>query len=133
MWWTDEDMAEFKKLTQKVERYYDQQEVLNGRCVNGKQTLNENIADLGAIACVTSLVGENEKELRLLFRQYARIRASKYTEESMIDRLNTDVHAPAKVRVNAVLSSTDAFYKAYPELKEGDGMYTAPEMRVGIW
>lgn len=133
MWWTDEDMAEFKKLTQKVERYYDQQEVLNGRCVDGKQTLNENIADLGAISCVTSLVGENEKELRLLFRQYARIWASKYTEESMIDRLNTDVHAPAKVRVNAVLSSTDAFYKAYPELKEGDGMYTAPELRVGIW
>ncbi len=51
----------------------------------------------------------------------------------MIHRLNTDVHSPAKVRVNAVLSSTEAFYKVYPDLKEGDGMYAAPEKRVKIW
>ena len=49
----------------------------------------------------------------------------------MIHRLNTDVHSPAKVRVNAVLSSTEAFYKVYPDLKEGDGMYAAPEKRAG--
>lgn len=40
---------------------------------------------------------------------------------------------PAKVRVNAVLSSTEAFYKVYPDLKEGDGMYVAPEKWVKIW
>ena len=46
--------------------------------------------------------------------------------------LNVDTHSPNKVRVNAVLSSCDAFYDTY-DIKETDGMYVAPENRVGIW
>lgn len=133
MWWTDEDLAKFEKLTRAVVSYYNEQEVLEGKHVNGSQTLNENIADLGALACVTSVAGDDTAALDRLFRQYARIWASKYTPESMIHRLNTDVHSPAQVRVNAVLSSTDAFYLVYPDLKEGDGMYVEPEKRVKIW
>lgn len=133
MWWTEEDLKKFQELTLRVTEYYNDQEAVKGRYVNGQQTLNENIADLGALACVTSIAGDDTEALDSLFRQYARIWASKYTEESMIHRLNTDVHSPAKVRVNAVLSSTEAFYKVYPDLKEGDGMYVAPEKRVKIW
>lgn len=133
MWWTEEDMTKFETLTRGVIAYYDGQEVLDGKYVNGSQTLNENIADLGALACVTAVVGDDTEALDLLFKQYARIWASKYTQESMIHRLNTDVHSPASIRVNAVLSSTDAFYRVYPDLKEGDGMYVAPEKRVKIW
>ena len=133
MWWTEDDLKKFQDLTLKVAAYYDGQEAVKGRFVNGRQTLNENIADLGALACVTSIAGDDTEALNSLFTQYARIWASKYTEESMIHRLNTDVHSPAKVRVNAVLSSTEAFYKVYPDLKEGDGMYVTPEKRVKIW
>ncbi len=133
VWWTEEDKANFKKLTDQVVAYYNGQEGFEGRRVNGTQTLNENIADLGALACVTSIAGDDADSLKLLFEQYATIWASKYTPESMIRRLNMDVHSPAKVRVNAVLSSTDAFYKAYPEVKEGDAMYVAPDKRVKIW
>lgn len=133
VWWTDEDRVSFKKLTEQVVAYYDGQEGFEGRKVNGAQTLNENIADLGALACVTSIAGDDADSLKLLFVQYATIWAAKYTPESMIQRLNTDVHSPAKVRVNAVLGATDAFYKAYPEIKEGDAMYVAPDKRVKIW
>ncbi|WP_077611870.1 M13 family metallopeptidase [Clostridium sp. Marseille-P2415] len=133
VWWTDEDRAKFKKLADQVVAYYNGQEGYEGRRVNGAQTLNENIADLGSMNCITSIVGDDVDDLKLLFVQYATIWASKYTPESMIQRLNTDVHSPARVRVNAVLSATDAFYKAYPEIKEGDAMYTAQEKRVKIW
>ncbi len=85
------------------------------------------------MACITSIVGDDAESLKLVFEQFATIWAAKYTPESMIRRLNTDVHSPAKVRVNAVLSATDAFYKAYPEIKEGDAMYVAPQKRVKIW
>lgn len=133
VWWTSEDRAKFKQLADQVVAYYDGQEGYKGRHVNGAQTLNENIADLGSMACITSIVGDDVESLKLVFEQFATIWAAKYTPESMIRRLNTDVHSPAKVRVNAVLSATDAFYKAYPEIKEGDAMYVAPEKRVKIW
>lgn len=133
MWWTEEDMAEFEGLAQNVVDYYNRQEGFEGLFVNGEQTLNENIADLGSLACVTSIVGDDPEGLKQLFGQYAAIWASKFTDESMKKRLNTDVHSPSKVRVNAVISSTDAFYQAYPEIKEGDGMYVAPEKRVKVW
>ena len=133
VWWTNEDRARFKALADRVVAYYDGQEGYKGRMVNGAQTLNENIADLGSMACITSIVGDDVEGLRQVFKQYATIWAAKYTPETMIKRLNTDVHSPARVRVNAVLSSTDAFYKAYPEIKEGDAMYVAPEKRVKIW
>lgn len=133
VWWTKEDRAKFDELAKKVEEYYSGMEGFQGRKVNGAQTLNENIADLGAMACITAIAGEKGGDLKLLFRQYAAIWASKYTPEAMLDRLNTDPHSPAKVRVNGVLSSTDAFYKMYPEIKEGDAMYVAPDKRVKIW
>lgn len=133
MWWTEEDNKKFKALTDQVVVYYDGFEGFEDRYVNGSQTLGENIADLGAISCVTDIIGDDTEQLKALFRQYAKIWAGKYTDESMILRLNTDVHSPAKVRVNAVLSSTDAFYKTYSELQEGDGMYVAPEKRVKVW
>ncbi len=50
----------------------------------------------------------------------------------MLYSLRTDTHAPNKIRVNAVLSSCDAFYETY-DIEETDAMYTAPEERVGIW
>lgn len=133
MWWTEEDLENFRALAGKVADYYDGQEGFEGRFVNGEQTLGENIADLGSLSCVTSIVGDDTDGLRALFTRFATIWASKYTDEAMIRRLNTDVHSPAKVRVNAVLRNTDAFYLAYPQLREGDKMYLAPEQRVGIW
>jgi putative endopeptidase len=46
--------------------------------------------------------------------------------------LAMDVHSPDSVRVDGILSSTDAFYTAY-DVQPGDGMYVAPEDRVRIW
>lgn len=50
----------------------------------------------------------------------------------MLYLLNTDTHAPDKIRINAMLSSCDAFYDTY-EIKKTDKMYVAPKERVGIW
>lgn len=133
VWWTDEDREKFEKLAEQVVSYYNEQEGFEGRMVNGEQTLNENIADLGAMSCVTSIVGEDEESLKKLFENYAVIWAAKYTPESMIRRLNTDTHSPARVRVNAVLGTLESFYKAYPEINEQDAMYVVPEKRVKIW
>ena len=133
VWWTDEDYQKFEEKTKAIADYYSTVPSINGKYVNGELTLTENIADLGGVAVATSLLNGDPVRLRTFFRQYATIWAEKITDEAQEQYLLTDVHSPSIVRVNEVLKNTDAFYTAYPELKEGDGMYLAPEKRVGIW
>jgi len=131
VWWTDEELAEYDKLSRSIVDYYNNYEMM-GIKVNGELTLMENIADLGAITCITSIIGDDDEMLDEAFGQMAYNWASADTESFMTYLLNTDTHSPNKIRVNAVLSSCDAFYDVY-DIQETDGMYVAPENRVGIW
>ena len=131
VWWTDKDMDEYKKMSQSIVDYYNNYEMM-GVKVNGDLTLMENIADLGAMTCITSIIGDDAKALDEAFGQMTYNWASEDTASFMMYLLNTDTHSPNKIRVNAVLSSCDAFYRIY-DIREGDGMYVAPENRVGIW
>ena len=47
-------------------------------------------------------------------------------------QLAYDVHSPEVIRVNAILSTLDCYYEVY-DVKEGDGMYIAPENRISRW
>ncbi len=131
VWWTDEELEKYNELSKSIVEYYNNYEMM-GIKVNGELTLMENIADLGAMTCVTSIIGDDAKALDEAFAQMTYNWASEDTASFMMYLLNTDTHSPNKVRVNAVLSSCDAFYKIY-DIKETDGMYVAPENRVGIW
>lgn len=131
VWWTEEEMAEYKRMSQSIIDYYSNYEMM-GVKVNGDLTLMENIADLGAMTCISSIIGNDAKALDEAFGQMTYNWASEDTASFMMYLLNTDTHSPNKVRVNAVLSSCDAFYKIY-DIKETDGMYVAPKDRVGIW
>ena len=131
VWWTQEELAEYERLSQSIVDYYNEYEVM-GVNVDGELTLMENIADLGALTCVTSIIGDDEEALDDAFGQMTYNWASEDTTSFMMYLLNTDTHSPNKVRVNAVLSSCDAFYEVY-DIEETDGMYVAPEDRVGIW
>ena len=131
VWWTEEELAEYDRMSQSIVDYYSNYEIM-GMKVNGEQTLMENIADLGAMTCITSIIGDDPYALDDAFTQMTFNWAAEDTASFMMYMLNTDTHAPDKIRVNAVLSSCDAFYEVY-DIKETDGMYVAPEDRVGIW
>ncbi len=92
----------------------------------------ENIADLGAITCISSILRNDEEALDEAFGQMTYNWAAEDTASYMMYLISTDTHALNKVRVNAILSSCEAFYDLY-DIKETDGMYVAPEERVGIW
>ena len=131
-WWTDADRAAYEARTAAIAKYYSRYEMGSLGMVNGEQTLTENIADLGAMQCLSAIIGENNTDgirqcytnLALCFRTKAR--------DNYYQRMLADVHSPIPVRVDALLSSMDAFYTAY-DVQPGDGMYVAPEDRVGIW
>lgn len=131
VWWTDEELEEYQRLSQSIIDYYSDYEMM-GIKVDGELTLGENIADLGAMTCISSILQDDEEALDEAFGQMTYNWASDDTASFMLYLLRTDTHAPNKVRVNAVLSSCEAFYEVY-DIKETDGMYVAPEDRVGIW
>ena len=128
-WWTAEDKEHFQTLASETAAYYDTMEI-DGKQINGALTVSENIADLGGVACVTQIAQENGYDLEAVYEAYANIWAFKGREEYLAMQIATDIHSPAKIRVNAVLSAQQAFRDLYG-IKEGDGMYQ--ETMPKIW
>lgn len=131
-WWTKEDRQAFTERAAKFVSYFGGIEVLPGQKVDGELTLGENIADSGSLSVITSIVRDDKEALKEMLTSYAKIWAAVTSEEDILGQLASDEHAPAKVRVNGVLSITDAFYEAF-DLKPGDKMYVAPENRVKLF
>ncbi len=131
-WWTDRDRQSFLERSKKVVDYFSAYEVIPGLKVDGELTLGENIADLGSLSVISSMLRNDTAALKEMYESYANIWATAITEEELKDQIQNDNHAPSKARVNAVLSSTDDFYTAF-DIKEGDGMYIPPEKRVKLY
>jgi len=121
-WWTPEDHAHFEQQAEKLEKQYDAYEPFPGVHVNGKQTIDENIADLGGIAAAydgyrASLHGA-EAPLQDGFNRrpavFHRLRpelGSQSREAALRRQVLTDGHSPAQFRADTVRNS-DAWYKA---------------------
>lgn len=132
-WWTEEDYAAFESLCEKVVEFYDGQEGIPGVPMNGRLTLSENVADLGAAACLTEVVSRMENpDYKKLYTSMAKTWAASRTRAYSEYLRGVDVHSDEKIRVNCVLPNLDEFYDAFG-ITEGDGMYVAPENRVKIW
>ena len=130
-WWHPRDYAEFKKRQAGIVRFYARYALPNGVHMNGAQTLVENIADLGAVSCLTDIIGHDPEKLRRLYTNFAVCWRTKYTD-ALLQQALVNIHSLPYVRVDAVLSSTDGFYEAY-SVQPGDGMYVAPEERARFW
>ena len=133
-WWTKEDKDNYEQLAKKIEEYYSKYEFM-GFKVDGKKTLGENIADLASMKAMISIAeskGATKEDYKKMFEAYADLYVQKTNEEAARQASLADNHSPDKVRVNAVLSSTDKFYEVY-DIKEGDKMYVPKENRVSLW
>lgn len=130
-WWQESDFQKFNELTEKVINYYNTYEI-KGYPINGTLTLSENIADLGAVSCITEYAFNKRYDLSKVYTAYGKMWATKKTDASEISAILNDTHSPAKIRVNAVLSAMDKFYEVF-DIQIGNGMYKAPEERPSIW
>lgn len=132
-WWTQEDYAAFQTLCAEVEAFYDGVEAIPGVACNGELTISENVADLGALACITQIEGQQAKpDYKTLYESVARTWRSAASREMRTYLSTLDVHAPDKLRGNRVLQSLEEFFEAF-DIQPGDGMYLAPEERVQVW
>lgn len=142
-WWTKEDHIKFKQKTQMLVKQYSQYSSLPGYNVNGELTLGENIADNSGLAItykayIKSLEGKpspiinNTSGEQRLYEGFAQVWRGKVREAQIIDYIKTDPHSPPSVRGNGTLRNQDGYYRAF-DVKPGDKMYLAPDMRVKIW
>jgi putative endopeptidase len=141
-WWKPADLAHFNAATASLVAQYDAYRPLPDLAVNGKQTLNENIADLGGLAAAydayhASLAGKSDPPQKGLsgdqqfFLAFAQSQCSKSTEAFLRQTLMTDVHSPDEFRP-ATVRNLDAWYAAF-DVQPGEKLYLAPPDRVRVW
>lgn len=134
-WWTEKDSKIFLKKRQEVIEYYDKYEVLNGKYINGEKTSNENIADLGAVNCITRILdrrGATDSQYKEMYEAFARLWASIDTDDYVELLLLQDTHSPNRYRVDAVMSSIDKFYDIY-NIRPWSEMWISKKKRVSVW
>ena len=146
-WWEAEDTVRFQKNAQVLVDWFNKVKVSDNpeTYANGKLTLGENIADNGGLhisyqALQNAIAKKqvNKKEMdgftpaQRFFLAYAGVWASNIREEAKLMLTAADVHSLAENRVNATLPHVGEFIEAFG-IKEGDGMYLAPEQRAMLW
>lgn len=139
-WWTATDAANYEQRASAIVDYYNTQ-TFEGIPVDGKNTLNETIAELAGIslsfeAMLRAAGGKeqlDENGLTLgqrFFLNYAYIYAGDYSD--MIEAYKYDPHIFPPLRVNSTVANTTAWYEAF-NIQPSDKSYIAPEKRVGVW
>ncbi|HEU4472878.1 MAG TPA: M13 family metallopeptidase [Flavisolibacter sp.] len=142
-WWTARDEEEFNKRAALMVKQFDEYEPLKGYHINGKATLGENIADLGGILLgidafkKTAQYKQGESlagltPMQRFFLGYSLGWVGHITDDQLRNRLLSDVHSPAKYRVNGPLVDVDEFYTSF-NIKPGSPMYRPDSLRVRIW
>ena len=141
-WWTPADFANFQKQADALQKQFDAYEALPGLNVNGKLTINENIADVAGLGAAyeaykASLGGKPAPVINGLtgdqrfFLAFAQSWAGKSRPEALRQIVLTNEHAPEQFRAQTV-RNIDAWYPAF-NVKPGQKLYLAPDQRVKIW
>lgn len=142
-WWTPADAKQFTARAAVMVKQFNGYEPLPGLHINGQATLGENIADYGGLLLgldafkATAQYKANQSidgltPLQRYFLGYALGWLTQDRDESLRRALLSDVHAPAKWRVNGPLSNMPDFYEAFG-VRPGQPMWRAPADRVSIW
>lgn len=144
-WWTEKDTEEFNKRTQVLVEQFNKMQVLDSFYINGKQTLDENIAELGGLAIAydaykKSLIGKPEPEKidgftgdQRFFIAYAMKDGENIREAALINWVKTNSHSPQKIKINGTLFNLDEFYDAFPMITPKNKLYINKNNRAVIF
>ena len=142
-WWTDEDAKRFQDRSAVMVAQFNSFKPLPGIPINGQASLGENLADYGGLLLALDAFKKTEQfrsgkpiggftPLQRFFLGYAFAWIHQDREESLRAKLLSDVHAPAKWRVNGPLSNIPEFQEAFG-INPGAPMWRPSESRVKVW
>jgi len=142
-WWTAEDASRFQKRAEVMVAQFNAYEPLPGLHINGRACLGENLADYGGLLLGLDAFKKTEQykqevkiagftPIQRYFLGYALGWCEQPRDQILRTRLLSDVHAPAKWRVNGPLSNIPDFHEAFG-VKPGQPMWRPPETQVKVW
>ncbi len=153
-WWTPEDEANFRELTDALVGQYNKFCPLDDgqTCINGRLALGENIGDLGGLSMAhkayrlsldrndDGVVSADEEAPVIdgltgdqrFFLAWGQVWRAKYREEALRRQLQQGPHSPPEFRVNGIVRNFDEWYDAF-DVQPGDALYLPPEERIRIW
>lgn len=137
-WWTADDARRFEARAAHIVKQYDAFEVLPGLHINGRQTLGENIADIGGLrvsyeAFKLATKGKDLKPVdgftpdQRFFIAFAQGWRTNQRPEALRLGVTTDVHSPVRWRVIGPVAD-------FPEFNAAFGCATpASPAHTAIW
>jgi putative endopeptidase len=138
-WWTPVDLAAWDTRTGQLVTQYGAYPWpgLTGVSVNGRQTRDENAADLGGVELAMDALTTAQPALALTGKQtfhqaWAKLWAQQMSADVATRLAASDVHAPGQWRSNGPLSDQPAFGAAFT-CKADTPMQRAADQQVSIW
>ncbi|MFL6591692.1 MAG: M13-type metalloendopeptidase [Luteimonas sp.] len=138
-WWTPADsMAWDVRTAQLVSQYGGYAwPGLTGTMTNGRQTRDENAADLAGVelawdALTTAQPAVTASGKQAFFEGWARLWPQQASNDVATRMAATNVHAPGQWRTNGPLADTPAFGEAFT-CKSGTPMRREASQQVAIW
>ncbi len=142
-WWTAEDRKAYEALTERVVKQYDAFEALPGLKLRGRQTLGENLADIGGLrisfeAWKLATAGRPQPSAdglspeQRFFVAFAQGWRTNERPERVRLMVGSDVHSPIRFRVNGPVAALPEFQQAFG-CDPATAMAATGERRFTIW
>ncbi|MBO6040545.1 MAG: hypothetical protein J6P58_04990 [Oscillospiraceae bacterium] len=131
-WMPEEDYTAFRERAQKIADCFDRIRPFPYEAISGETVCGEAAADIGGLA-IALKIAETDKafDYDLFFRSHADL----WRTQTTLSRERGEIyneHPLNYLRINVTSQQFDEFLETYG-VKEGDGMYLAPEDRIAIW
>ena len=133
---THEELAVWEEMTDRIYRKLSSFEPFEG---SGRYDKLENdisrevIADIEGVKVCLEIVKEDEDfDYDLFFRYYAEHFRQMTNKKDEMKRIKIDGHPLMYLRINYTLMQFEEFDELYG-VKNGDGMYLDPDLRIVIW
>ena len=144
-WWTEADAKAFDDRAQLVVDEYNAFEALPSLHVNGKLTLGENLADLGGVTiayeALQRALAKDPSKRKIIdgftpeqrfFISFAQVWRTNIRNVEAQRLVTVDPHSPGRFRSYGPLLNFQPFYDAF-DIKAGEPMWRAPELRAKVW
>lgn len=138
-WWTPADLAAWDTRTGQLTTQYGAYPWpgLTGVSVNGRQTRDENAADLGGVELAMDALTTAQPALAITGKQafyqgWAKLWPQQMSTDVATRMAAIDVHAPGLWRSNGPLSDQPTFGGAF-SCKAGTPMQRAADQQISIW